>query len=953
MEAHTTPQTPAGTSQAPAGRPLVGRRFAAALLAVAAGVFALRTGELALRDAWPESSGASASAVAPPHQLTAHHEPATPGARVTAVRVASNPGGPGFPDGPRLLVAQNAPVPYAGEWLVAPEAWYAPEERRAQESKGPAQDEDPAPARDEALAPTETPAESPDDSMIDGPPEAGLAEEGLSGEAGGRGADGFGAGDNPGRDELPLPAEDPPVESEPLEPLHSPGRSEEPDPAPDGGSDAAPEAAEGEGDWRGRGGDGPDAETLPSPALPDDTITPLPDDAEELPDAPALPAERDGPPVERLPDAPPADAPSPVDSPSFGTPSDGAVPEAPVRDDVRDEPAPGLGPADPGAAGPSAENLAPELPAAPSTPWSPPAPAPVAPSAPHAVGPRETDPVKAAQTAAEALKAHRELFAKNCYPSARECAECHKKTYDEWRISSHAYSHVSPMFHKFEQKLTDLSQGTVGYFCMRCHAPVAVAMGEARHTPIGEMAPVAREGVTCIACHRVNERYAKTNGERRIEPGDIFMPVYGGLDGSGVQTAIADKAKYKVKTSPDEKGAGQPLHVEGRFFDQITRSEFCTACHQVAVHPGIKLEVVWEQYRASPACKLGISCQDCHMGVEPGVASGYEYCSIAEVGGKSVNEFRKHHNHSFYGPGYSVAHPGVYPQSKEGDRWTMDEWLAFDWRAGWGTDDFEEAVEEGQLPDQFPPAWRESDDRYDAREVVEANLKLLLKKRDLRVRVMEHSLKVEGPFFAHHPARGAELKLDYVVTNMNAGHNVLTASLGAQPQLWANVVLIDPLGRRVWESGYTDSAGDLANLHSVDVRHKRIPYDSQLFNLQTIFLIAGATGTDREFPLPVNVSVDQLPFLRPGAVPVSVLNHPPQIRMESRSLAPLGSKRVKYTIPAEALCVPGRYRLSFRMRERAEPIYFVRFCEGTPETERAMNEGIIDLHPYSVEFDVR
>ncbi len=49
----------------------------------------------------------------------------------------------------------------------------------------------------------------------------------------------------------------------------------------------------------------------------------------------------------------------------------------------------------------------------------------------------------------------------------------------------------------------------------------------------------------------------------------------------------------------------------------------------------------------------------------------------------------------------------------------------------------------------------------------------------------------------------------------------------------------------------------------------------------------------------------------------------------------------------------GRYRLSFRLRSRAEPIYFMDFCGATLEMQRAMNEGIIDVHPYSVEFDVR
>ncbi|MEX2172341.1 MAG: multiheme c-type cytochrome [Pirellulales bacterium] len=553
----------------------------------------------------------------------------------------------------------------------------------------------------------------------------------------------------------------------------------------------------------------------------------------------------------------------------------------------------------------------------------------------------------------QAVDPHLELFAKNCYPSARQCGECHKKIYEEWAVSSHAYAMVSPMFHKFEQKINDISQGTVGYFCLRCHAPVAVAMCQSRDTPIWDMPEVAREGITCIACHRVQYRYGKTNGERRIEPGDIYAPVMGSIGGDGVAKAIAEKDNFKVKTSPDDKGPGQAIHLEGIYFDQLSKPEYCSSCHQVAVHPGIKLEVVWEQYRKSPACKKGISCQDCHMGRVPGIPSGYEVCSIAEVGGKSVNEHRKHANHIFYGPGYSIAHPGIFPFHKDGNRWTIQEWLLFDWRGGWGTDDFEDAVADGKINVAFPPAWAEADDRYDAREIIDDNQKRLTAKTDIRRTVMENGTHVEGPFFKRDPCAGTDLHFHYVVTNKNEGHNILTASLGAQPQLWANVALIGPNGQRLWETGYTDAYGDLADIHSEGVRQKHVPYDWQLFNLQTMFLITGAVGTDREFPLPVNVDIDQLPFLRPGTLPISVLNHPPFIRMESRSLAPLGSRRATYKVPGHLLTQPGPYRLTFRLRSRNEPIYFMRFCEATVEMQRAMNEGVIDVHPCSVEFFVR
>ena len=423
--------------------------------------------------------------------------------------------------------------------------------------------------------------------------------------------------------------------------------------------------------------------------------------------------------------------------------------------------------------------------------------------------------------------------------------------------------------------------------------------------------------------------------------------------GGGIAETIARKDEFKVKTSPHDTGPGQDIHIAGFCFDQLSKPEFCVSCHQVAVQPGIKLEVVWEQYRASPACKKGISCQDCHMGRIPGVPSGYETGSAALVNDKSVNKHRKHANHVFYGPGYSIAHPGVFPHNKDALRWSMLEWLQFDYRAGWGTEEFEDRVKEGQIVANFPPVWSDVDDRYDAREVLEDNLEKLAEKGISRQQVMENGSHVDGPFFDKPLMRGKDLRFHYVVTNTNEGHNMPSGSLGAQPQLWANVVLIGPQGQRVWESGYTDRWGDVADIHSEDVRHKRIPYDWQLFNLQTMFLITGATGTDREFFMPVNVDFDQLPFLRPGAQPISVINHPPFIRMEGRSLAPLGSRRAPYRIPAELLTQPGRYRLSFRLRMRTQPIYFMRFCGATTEMQRAMNEGITDFHHSSYEFQVR
>ncbi|MEM8681547.1 MAG: cytochrome C, partial [Planctomycetota bacterium] len=216
----------------------------------------------------------------------------------------------------------------------------------------------------------------------------------------------------------------------------------------------------------------------------------------------------------------------------------------------------------------------------------------------------------------------------------------------------------------------------------------------------------------------------------------------------------------------------------------------------------------------------------------------------------------------------------------------------------------------------------------------------------------ENGSHVDGPIFKTTPLRGKPLHFHYVVTNTNIGHNLPSGSLGAQPQLWLNVALTGPDGRHLWESGYVDANGDIADQHSLEVASGRIRRDLQLFNLQTKFLITNVKGTDREIYLPINTDIDQLPFIRPSPFPVTVMNHPPFIRMEAHSIPPTGNRKAKYHVPGHLLTQPGRYRLSVRMRSRAEPIYFMRYCRATVDMERNMNEWMLDFHEQAFEFFV-
>lgn len=550
---------------------------------------------------------------------------------------------------------------------------------------------------------------------------------------------------------------------------------------------------------------------------------------------------------------------------------------------------------------------------------------------------------------------HAAALGDTLYPSAKVCGACHPGQYRQWSNSSHAYANLSPMFNKFEQKINDLASGTIGSFCVRCHASVGTALGERRDIAWWDRSAASREGITCVSCHRVGEGYGKVNAARRITPGNIHEPVFGPFDSSGGIKAISNAMKYKILVNsevPDKAGFLR-IHQAAIQSDLIVRSEFCVTCHQVQVHPGIKLETVWEEYRASPAAKEGITCQDCHMSTNPGLPSGYAEGPAAVVNGHVVNLKRRLTDHTFVGPGYPITHPGLFPFRLQDTPFTPQQWLKFDYRDQWGSDPVESRIAAGSYTRPIAPEWQNAADRRLAWQIVQENLVRWRERKEQRQKLLENASDLNGPFFRGRPALGKALSFDYKITNRNKGHNLPSGSLGAQPELWLNVALKDPDGAIVWESGYVDKYGDVADLQSREVQERTIAHDDQLVSMQAKFIITNVKGTDREMYLPINVDVDQRPFIRPGSAPTSLLNHPPFARMEKRSIPPLGTRIARYKVPANALTKPGKYRLAVRLRGRTEPIYFMKFVEATDDMIRAENEWADDTHAYVVEFEVR
>ncbi|HCS54782.1 MAG TPA: hypothetical protein DIW81_24885, partial [Planctomycetaceae bacterium] len=139
-------------------------------------------------------------------------------------------------------------------------------------------------------------------------------------------------------------------------------------------------------------------------------------------------------------------------------------------------------------------------------------------------------------------QAHADCFKNDCFPSAKQCAVCHPQHYREWSVSPHAYAQLSPVFNAMSNKLNKLNNGTLGDFCIRCHTPVGMAINEPMNMSNLHRHPAAREGVTCVTCHRINQAWGKGAGRQALVPGDIHQAVYG---------PIGSRELNKVLSNPD------------------------------------------------------------------------------------------------------------------------------------------------------------------------------------------------------------------------------------------------------------------------------------------------------------------------------------------------------------------------------------------------------------------
>jgi hypothetical protein len=200
----------------------------------------------------------------------------------------------------------------------------------------------------------------------------------------------------------------------------------------------------------------------------------------------------------------------------------------------------------------------------------------------------------------DALPAREQLF------DAKNCRNCHSSHYDEWSASMHAYSSRDPVFLAMNRRGQEETDGALGDFCVRCHAPLAVREGLTTDGLNLESLPEAMHGVGCYTCHNV----AAVEGQHN-------NPLVGRDD----HTMLGRIEDPRPSSFHDSEYS--PL-LAG---DQAESASLCGSCHDVVLPPPVELHLErthleWQSSvfapKNAPQPSAVSTCSGCHLRGERG-----------------------------------------------------------------------------------------------------------------------------------------------------------------------------------------------------------------------------------------------------------------------------------------------------------------------------------------------
>lgn len=174
------------------------------------------------------------------------------------------------------------------------------------------------------------------------------------------------------------------------------------------------------------------------------------------------------------------------------------------------------------------------------------------------------------------------------------CRGCHPVHYEEWAGSMHAYAADDPVFIAMNERGQRETGGELGDFCVKCHAPMAVELGETEDGLNLDELPQSLKGVTCAYCHQIDAVEGSHNAALLLSEDGIMR--------GGIDSPVATGAHLS---------AYSPLHDR----NDLRSSDLCGTCHDVVTPNGVHLERTYEEWKGSIFAEdtvFRLSCGNCH-----------------------------------------------------------------------------------------------------------------------------------------------------------------------------------------------------------------------------------------------------------------------------------------------------------------------------------------------------
>ncbi|MDT5270873.1 MAG: hypothetical protein QOH49_3059 [Acidobacteriota bacterium] len=198
--------------------------------------------------------------------------------------------------------------------------------------------------------------------------------------------------------------------------------------------------------------------------------------------------------------------------------------------------------------------------------------------------------------------------------SAARCATCHGDTHAQWRQSAHGNAFREPFYQKNVKDI--ISQKNIAHtrHCESCHNPAALFSGALTDKPSFKKRPFDDEGVSCIACHSIQDVNRRGIGGYVMGEPALLVKA----DGTRLLEDVTDQ---QILDNVDD-------HRRAMMRPVLKSPEFCGACHKSQVpkelndYKFLRAFMVADELQMSSFSKESPhpfyvrdreSCNSCHM----------------------------------------------------------------------------------------------------------------------------------------------------------------------------------------------------------------------------------------------------------------------------------------------------------------------------------------------------